>query len=139
MHQTIRRSAVEKAVKWLMKNNDLFKSVLFDENWHKPDENGKNGCSPDVFESLLSENVNEEPSVTKHDSVDEVEKEDEGDIVEGGPVLYDSTIVDNVPVLPTRDDGSSISLAPGEGKTPISHKTKNVDQLAFPGIFSQGE
>ena len=78
-------------------------------------------------------------SVEKHDSDKELEKEDDGDIVEGGPILYDSTVVDDVPKLPTRDDGNSISIAPGEGKTPISRRTQDLDQLAFPGIFSQGE
>ena len=138
MHQTIRRDAVEKAVRWLIKNNSLYRTVNFNKDWYKTGEKFESKSSLEDFESLF-DTKGERHTAKKHDSEDEEKKEDDGDIVEGGPVLYDSTVVDNVPVLPTRDDGNSISIAPGEGKTPISRRTEHVDQLGFPGIFSQGE
>ena len=51
MHQTIRRGAVEKAVKWLMKNNDLYISVAFNNDWHKTDGTKNLGCISEDFES----------------------------------------------------------------------------------------
>ena len=37
MHQTIRRTAVEKAIKCLMQINKLYRNVMFNRDWHKMD------------------------------------------------------------------------------------------------------
>ena len=123
-----------------MQINKLYRTVIFNRDWHKinSDEASDTEMAAE-YTSLMSDEKTETPGVQKHDSDIEEEKEDEGDIIEGNNILYDTTVVDDVPKLPSCEDGNSFSVAPGEGKIPISRLSENLDQLAFPDIFPQAE
>ena len=136
MYQTIRRHGVDAALKWLKKNNKHYRDIEYNENWHKIEEESPQS---EDYQNLLSKSENVRHDVKIHDSGDEKDKEDEGDIVEGQNIIYDTTLVDDVPKLPVREDGNAFSIAPGEGKIPTSRLTKDLDQLAFPGMFPYGE
>ena len=150
MYQCISRFGVDIASDWLIKNNPFFKHIKKDPNWHVLDPN-----DPDdqLLLSLLKKDEDVPNDIELHeeendDQQDKVtpKKETEEEVYEGKGLLYDTVLVDNIPSLPeqsptfpVREDGNAFAIAPGEGQTPISRRTENLNQLAFPGMFPYGE
>ena len=144
MFQVIRRHKVENIFHWLVRNNPLFKkNIAFNREWY----NVCSGKNYENYQKLITE-TDEVPSVEEENSSDETfpdkdnSKSDQQneDEVDAKNLLYDSLLVDDTPNLPpVREDRQSFSIAPGEGQQPISKRLKNLDQLAFPGIFAHGE
>ena len=146
MHQLIRPSKVETAFHWLVQNNPFYKrNIAFNADWYKlskTDEMSEN------LKSLLSQNLEDIPEVEEHEdnretcqsgSTNTVLSEGIEDEVDGKNLLYDTMFVDEVPTLPVREDKTSFSIAPGEGKKLISKRLEHMHQLAFPKIFPYGE
>ena len=141
---------MDRALDWLIKNNPFFKDIKKDPNWHILDPN-------DPDDQLLSMLLKKDEDVSNDIELHEEEnddkqdketpkKETEEEVYEGKGLLYDTVFVDNIPSLPeqsptfpVREDGNAFAIAPGEGQTPISRRTENLNQLAFPGMFPYGE
>jgi hypothetical protein len=95
----------------------------------------------------LSDDLEDIPEVEQHEenrvddqseSTNPVTNEEIEDEIDGQNLLYDTCFVDEVPTLPVREDKTSFSIAPGEGKKLISKRTNHMLQLAFPKIFPYG-
>ena len=116
------------------------------ENENDPNgEHEKNGIAEKHDDKDIGEQVSS--SVKNEGDTKNIEEEE----YEGKGFLYDTVFVDNIPSisnpnnepsiapLPVREDGNAFSIAPGEGHIPISRRTDNLNQLAFPGMFPYGE
>ena len=146
MFQTIRKTNVEEALDWLVKNNPHYSHISKDPNWFTVDSSNPNAeaylkltSEDDIHPDVIPHEGDDSELINSMNDNDENSKNETEDEVDGKNLLYDSVFVDKVPSLPIKDDGNSFSIAPGEDKRPVSRISDSIDQMAYPGIFPYGE
>ena len=138
--QHIRPAMVNRALDYLIRNNNLYTNVTISNNW----QNLSESSNPELWKLLTSERDGSDElhddneshySNEGHNTTDD-ESEDEQLHQEG---VANPTVLQNVdgPNIPF---DKIINVAPGEGHIPVSlYKEPNCEALSFPRHFPDGK